>query len=111
MMISCGPWLSGRDVLLFIDNTSAMHSFVKGISTNDALTRSVFIVHLLAYHYKFRVWYEFVPSSQNWADGVSRLGAADPWAKVNAFPVSQGAVPLWPWRGTFHGCKVTIAGD
>ena len=82
----------------------------RGISKNVSLARSVFCVQLIAYKYKFRVWYEFVPSAQNWADGVSRRGAADPWALAHAFPVSQGVVPLWPWQGTLHDCRVHLAG-
>ena len=49
MMLACSETLTGRDVLLFIDNTSAMHSFVKGISKNVSLARSVFCGQLIAY--------------------------------------------------------------
>ena len=79
------------------------------VSANEGLTRSVAAVQMLTYQYKFRVWYEFVPSAQNWADGVSRPGAADPWVQKCAFPVTQGAVPLWPWQGTLRDCRLALA--
>ena len=56
MMLQCAEVLAGRDVLLLIDNTSALHTFLKGISTNEGLARSVAVAHLLTYHYRCRVW-------------------------------------------------------
>ncbi len=35
------------------------------------------MVHLLAFELNFRTWFEFVPSEQNWADGISRDGFRD----------------------------------
>ena len=30
---------------------------------------------------------------------------------MNTFLVKQGAVPLWPWRGTLHDCRIMLTGD
>ena len=35
-------------------------------------------VHLLLLHFNIQVWFEFVPSDDNWADGISRDGFKDP---------------------------------
>ena len=108
MLLACLDVIVDRDVLLFVDNTSALHCFVKGLSRNGGLARSVQVGHLLSLHVRARVWFEYVPSVQNWADGVSRQGVDDPWAKEHAFPVRHLVVPIWPWQGTLHQCMQSV---
>ena len=73
--------LRERDVLWFVDNTSALHCLVKGGARNAHLARSVHVLHLLSYHLRCRIWFEYVPSGQNWSDGVSRAGLRDPMGR------------------------------
>ena len=43
------------------------------------------------------VWFEYVPSNSNIADGGSRQGVTDPVAKAAGFALSEGAWPAaWP---------------
>jgi len=73
--------LRGKQVLWFVDNTVALHSFVKGISKNAAISRTVEAVHILSFRLECSVWYEYVASADNWADGISREGNSDPFTQ------------------------------
>ena len=100
--------LAGREVLLFVDNTAALHALVKGVSGNTSLARTVQLLHLLSYQLHVIFWFEYVPSSQNWADGISRVGCEDPWACKRGFETRRLEMKIWPWIGTLHECMGTI---
>ncbi len=97
-MLSAKDQLAGRDVIWFVDNTAALHSLVKGSSSNAALDRTVQIVHLLAYEIRCRVWFEFISSEQNWADGVSRYGSEDAFAAEHRIRVQGLTLEDKWWR-------------
>ena len=88
---------ANRDVIAFIDKSVALHCMVKGTSTNAAIDRTVHLVHLLAFVRGIRIWFEFVPSEQNWADGVSRNGLNDQFVRNHDFePIEPFVEPkLW----------------
>ena len=92
--------LKDRCVLWFLDNTAALYCFVKGCSGNRAIERSVQYMHFKCFVERAEVWYEFVPSKQNWADGASRVGLVDPFARVNGFRRRQVEVPINVWTCT-----------
>lgn len=91
------PSLSGADVLWFVDNTTALHAFVKGTSANAEVERAAHVVHFLAYRHNIRIWFEFVDSEANWSDGVSRNLGSDSFARENNFEVSTLSVPEELW--------------
>ena len=62
----------GRHVVWYVDNTSAMHSFVKGAAKDAALERLVNITWMLAFHLRCSIWFEWVDTDSNWADNLSR---------------------------------------
>ena len=67
----------GRDVLWVVDNTSALHSFVRGTSGNKYLEEIVAVYWFAAFELKCRIWLEWVDSDANWSDGISRLLGED----------------------------------
>ncbi len=77
--------LRGRDVVWFIDNTSALASIVKGASRDVDLDCIVQTAYFVAYAGNIRLWWEYIPSAANWADGASRHLTHDDWARDNGF--------------------------
>ena len=94
--------LSGRRVLFFLDNTASLHSYVKGCAGQAALDRSIAFCNFIAGQRSIGTWWEFVPSQANWADGISRLLADDPFAWKNNFPTSEMWVDDRIWQGTLE---------
>ena len=68
-----GQVVQGRDVLLFVDNSSAIGALVRGYSPSGPSARLVAGFWTLAAQYSARVWLEYVPGPANLADGPSRL--------------------------------------
>ena len=76
------PWVlghhaqrwTGRRIVWYIDNTSALYSVVKGSSKQPAVGRTVAVTHFLMFKFNISIWWEFVDSMANWSDGVSRHG-------------------------------------
>ena len=50
-------------------------------------------VSLFLFQLKTVVWWEFVESEANWADGVSRDGSACAWAAAHGFDVAKVIAP------------------
>ncbi len=94
-LTAVAPMLFERDVIVFVDNTVSLHSMVKGSSTNAAIDRTAHMAHILGLEQSCRLWFEFVPSEQNWADGVSRNGLQDKFVVDHYFkPVDVIVNPL-----------------
>ena len=66
------PRLANRRVLWLLDNTAALHSFVRGNSGHSVLDRSIAVTKFYQCHYGIDIWFEYVESEANWADGISR---------------------------------------
>ena len=79
--------LAGRRVLWFVDNTVALQSMIKGGSRHPVIDRAAHLFHLYAHGHQVDAWFEFVPSADNWSDGISRLQSADPFAKEHGFEI------------------------
>ena len=86
-----------RDVIFFVDNTASLHALVKGSSRNEQIDRTVQLVHLWALEARCRLWFEFVPSEQNWADGISRNGLTDSFAAGRGLTPSIVPVQTEHW--------------
>ena len=91
------PLIRGRNVLWLEDNANVLGGLVKGANHGEDLDNGVAAIHLLLAHSGTRIWWEYVESDANWADGASRLLAADPFLKHHGFEVRDGRVPVWPW--------------
>ncbi len=95
------PWpdkLRGRRVVWYVDNTSAMASFVKGTSKSAELEKIVGLFWMLAWHFDILVWFEWVDSDSNWSDGASRLFQEDPFASAHQFRMQEMQQPSREWQ-------------
>ena len=88
------------DVLWFVDNTTALHSVIKGNARNQWLDRSIAIFHFLAFRHDVHVWFEFVDSKSNWADGISRELDKDPFAIKHGYEIGEVSIPRDLWKVT-----------
>ena len=70
--------LQGRDVTWYIDNTSAAAAMIKGSSPQEDSSIMALVAALQAATLGCRLWIEWVESSQNPSDPLSRLGLEDP---------------------------------
>ena len=92
----------GRDVLWLIDNTSAMHAFVRGASANELLEEIVAAYWFLAFELRARVWLEWVDSKSNWADGISREFANDEFVQKHGFQVREVTADVRWWHANLE---------
>ena len=47
-----------------------------------------------------RFWVEYIPSKQNWSDGLSRNGVKDAFVNKHAIPCTVVGIPGNIWQGT-----------
>ena len=78
--------LTGRDVIFFIDNEAAASAMIKGDSRLPVVGTMAMCVQLLLIRYKIAIWFQWVDSNSNLADGLSRDGAEDPWTLDQHWP-------------------------
>ena len=81
----------------YVDNTSAMASFVKGASKNEHRERIVVVFWFCVYLLDAQVWVEWVDSGANWSDGLSREFESDPFIARHAFRVERFAPDISWW--------------
>ena len=72
MLVNEAEAFHGRQVLLFLANTSALYSYAKGCSGNRVVETSIRLFYFIVFRLECTFWFEFVPSKQNQADGISR---------------------------------------
>ena len=87
----------GRKVVWWVDNVAALMSLVRGRSDSLELDFMSQLVHFLLYALHCHIYWEWIPSASNWADGISRDGLSDPWWRKHGFRVHSSTVfvPLW----------------
>ena len=74
--------IGGRDVLWFIDNEAACSTLMWGGSTAEDMARVAEYSQLVFASIRTRVWWEWIDSHSNVADGLSRLGLQCPVAQA-----------------------------
>ena len=87
--------LQGRDVVWFIDNEAAASAGIRGGSAESEVDIMMQVAHILWMRLSCRVWIEWVDSHSNPADGLSRLGLADPWTLTQNWHLSESREPPW----------------
>ena len=102
--------LANRRVLYLIDNTSALHCYVKGCAVPSALDRSIAFTNFVACHGAICTWWEFTPSGTNWSDGISRLLGADPFVRKHGFPTSRLPIDKRIWLGALESAWLLARG-
>ena len=83
--------LRNRRGIWFIDNIAALMALVRGTSNNPDLNMLAAMIHAALFALQVWVYFEWVESEANWADGVSREGRNCQWSKDHGFAV-QGIV-------------------
>ena len=86
--------LSGRNITWYADNTAALSAAVKGTSREQTNRRLIAYFWMVAFRLDIRVWFEFVESDSNWADGISREYGDDLFAAKNNFSTSEFQLDL-----------------
>ena len=89
------PALVGRDVIWFVDNTSALFAAIKGCAGEASMDKMICIAHLIATAFNFRIYFEYIESDANWSDGASRNGGNDPFLFQEGFKVGQADLSTW----------------
>ena len=77
--------LRGHHCLWFVDNIASLMSLIRGRSSTLELDAMTGIVHAMLCGLQCMIYWEWVASADNWSDGVSRNGSADPWLRRHSF--------------------------
>ena len=77
----------------FIDNVAALMAVVRGRSDNPELDHMASMIQAVLFSLQTWMYFEWIQSKSNWADGVSRYGEQDPWHKRHGFSCRRVAVP------------------
>ena len=79
MVLLLSPELLVRsDVVWFIDNEAAVSSLIRGTSRAEDVGHLAAAVHILCLKLEVRIWFEWIDSKSNPADGLSD-GLRDEW--------------------------------
>lgn len=80
LTLECSELFTGRDIIWFIDNQSALGALVKAASSAFDMSELALLCSFSLAVMDARAWFEYVPSKLNLSDGLSRAGwsAADP---------------------------------
>ena len=96
----------GRRGIWFIDNVAALMALVRGRSDAEDLDRMAVLIHGLMYGLQCMIYFEWVESKANWADGISRDGYSDLWHRKHGFSCStcpvHEAVWVLPFRAVLR---------
>ncbi|CAE7884921.1 unnamed protein product [Symbiodinium necroappetens] len=88
----------GSSGVWYVDNIAALMALVRGRSDSPELDHMAQTVHILLFHLRCYLYFEWVPSGSNWADGISRDGFEDRWWRSHGFKVHSSTVPVFLWR-------------
>ena len=79
----------GQDVLWFIDNEGAVSSLIRGSSKAEDVGHIAAAAQIHFLHLQARVWYEWIDTVSNPADGLSRAGLADCWTAQQGWTLAE----------------------
>ena len=88
-----GHLLRNREVIWYIDNQAACQALVKGSSSHADLCSIATLTHLLLAKLGCRVYFEYIESEANIADGLSRDGLEDNWTKSQHWDFAPAVIP------------------
>ena len=87
----------GRRGIWLIDNVAALMSLIRSRSHSPDLERMCGLIHIMLYALRTWTYWEYIPSKNNWADAISRLGWHDPWWRTNGFKPFSVTCPFCLW--------------
>ena len=85
--------LSGTDTIFFVDNEAACAAMIRGTSGEPDVSAIVNACQWLLFQVECRPWFEWVDSSSNCSDGLSRDGLTDKWTIEQNWQLQAGMVP------------------
>ena len=85
--------LRGKELIWFIDNEAACASMIKGSSREQEVDALATLAHLLSFRLEAPVWYEWIDSASNPADGLSRDGLKDEWTLKQGWSLAEIPYP------------------
>ena len=78
-------------------------ALIRGGSKQEVSRHIAMCLHMLAIHLEVRIWFDWIDSESNPADGLSRDGPKDVWTLQQAWETSE-ALPItflpdesWLW--------------
>ena len=84
---------SSRDVVWFVDNEAACSTLIRGVCGPEDVAEIACITHMKLHKLSCRVWWEWIDSKSNPADGLSRDGLQDAWTKTQGWSPQEFEVP------------------
>ena len=85
--------LTNCDILWFVDNEAACSSLVRGASKEEDVASIAGAAHLMMLSRRCRIWFEWIDSDSNPADGLSRDGCEDAWTANQGWQL-RNEVPI-----------------
>jgi hypothetical protein len=85
--------LRGKRGVWFIDNTAALMALIRGRSNSADLDRLAGSIHAALFAMQIWMYFEWVESQSNWADGISREALKDAWHQRHGFAASTCTFP------------------
>eukprot|EP00435_Cladocopium_sp_Y103_P044302 s412_g12.t1 len=82
-----------QDVVWYVDNEAATSSLVRGSSKQLDVHMIAQYSQVILYKLGARTWWEWIDSSSNPSDGLSRLGIHDPWTASQGWSIQEYQFP------------------
>ena len=79
----------GKDITWFGDNEAAVSSMIRGASTAEDVGHLAAAAQLAFLQLGARVWFEWVDTKSNPADGLSRGGLSDQWTRQQSWDLEE----------------------
>jgi hypothetical protein len=89
-------WLSGANIVAFIDNMGVLCGLVNGASRQLDASSLIFALHLRMANMRSSVWWDYVNTHSNVADGGSRVGVSCEVAKSLGIKLKAIPFPALP---------------
>ena len=81
LLCQCRAQLTDSDLLLFVDNESAVAAVIRGVTKAPDARIIIETIHILQLRMNLRIWVEWIDSKSNPADGFSREGLSCEFAQ------------------------------
>ena len=88
--------LRGHTIVSFVDNMGVIHAVVNGASKAIDLAAFVQALHGRIVHLQVTVWWDYVASKSNIADGGSRDGATCEMSRKAGISLREVSLPFLP---------------
>ena len=81
--------IQGREIVWFVDNEAALSSLIRGTSRAEDVGHIAACTQVAMLECSSSVWYEWVDSDSNPADGLSRDGVHDKWTLEQGWHLTE----------------------